>query len=358
MALRAVEKWLDEGWSAWRIGYGTVGFVALVVTVVGYATHPHHPRAAWWVAAAVAVIAIWALLEMLRARTRHSRLKRHTAAVEAERDVHKAALKVAQEAYKTEHVAHNVTKSALRIEQECPVSPEHRERVRSIARMAVNSVYSSMACRYSNDERYTDHDKSTIASHFPAAVTLLDNLDSALVERTTAHVKLLERISADIDRLMGSAPWHPEKIRFALGAHIEKCSSIAGSGELEPTLEIIVNGDAGYWRRRDYMLAVDIPGIFDSEIFNSKGVRENAIHYQAEFEEWFKQIRTSPEFGRLRTSWSSDLRARRAALEAMREIELRAEIYGQCSECAPPYEHEGPRSPASVVRCLLNVRGW
>jgi len=31
----AVEQWLDEGWSPWRIGVGTVSLVSLGVTVYG-----------------------------------------------------------------------------------------------------------------------------------------------------------------------------------------------------------------------------------------------------------------------------------------------------------------------------------
>jgi hypothetical protein len=78
-----IEKWLDEGWSPWRIAYGTASLVALGVTVVGYAAHPHHPGPVWWLLAAIAVVAAWALLEMVRWRTRHNRLQRRLAEYES-----------------------------------------------------------------------------------------------------------------------------------------------------------------------------------------------------------------------------------------------------------------------------------
>jgi len=34
--MQAVERWLDKGWSPWRIGVGTLGLVSLGVTVYGY----------------------------------------------------------------------------------------------------------------------------------------------------------------------------------------------------------------------------------------------------------------------------------------------------------------------------------
>lgn len=73
--MRTVERWLDEGWSPWRIGYGAVNLVALSVAVAGYVTHPHHPGAVWWLLAAVAVVAVWSLGEMARWRIRHNRLQ-------------------------------------------------------------------------------------------------------------------------------------------------------------------------------------------------------------------------------------------------------------------------------------------
>lgn len=73
--MRTVERWLDEGWSPWRIGYGAVNFVALSVTVAVYVTYPHHPGAVWWLLAAVAVVTVWSLGEMARWRIRHNRLQ-------------------------------------------------------------------------------------------------------------------------------------------------------------------------------------------------------------------------------------------------------------------------------------------
>ena len=83
---KAVERWLDEGSSPLRIGYGLVSFVALVVAFVGYVAHPHHPGAVWWLLAAVAVIAVWALLEMVRWHVLHNRLQRRLAEYEPARN--------------------------------------------------------------------------------------------------------------------------------------------------------------------------------------------------------------------------------------------------------------------------------
>jgi hypothetical protein len=72
--IHAVERWLDEGWTPWRIGYGAASLLALAVTVYAYAEQPHHPGAVWWLLTAVAVVATWALGEMLRWRIKYRRL--------------------------------------------------------------------------------------------------------------------------------------------------------------------------------------------------------------------------------------------------------------------------------------------
>jgi hypothetical protein len=48
--------------------------VATGVTLYGYASHPHHPGAVWWLLGAVAVIAAWALIEAGRWRVKYRRL--------------------------------------------------------------------------------------------------------------------------------------------------------------------------------------------------------------------------------------------------------------------------------------------
>lgn len=70
----AVEHWLDEGWSPWRIGYGLANLIAMAVTVYVYAREPRHPGAVWWLLATVAIVAVWALGEMLRWRIKYRRL--------------------------------------------------------------------------------------------------------------------------------------------------------------------------------------------------------------------------------------------------------------------------------------------
>lgn len=72
--IHAVERWLDEGWSPWRIGYGVANLIALTVTAYIYVREPHHPGAIWWLMAAVGVVALWALGEMLRWRIKYRRL--------------------------------------------------------------------------------------------------------------------------------------------------------------------------------------------------------------------------------------------------------------------------------------------
>ncbi len=74
MQVHAVEQWLDEGWPPWRIGYGVANLTALTVTVYIYVRQPHHPGAIWWLMAAVVVVALWALGEMLRWRIKYRRL--------------------------------------------------------------------------------------------------------------------------------------------------------------------------------------------------------------------------------------------------------------------------------------------
>ncbi len=72
--VHALEQWLDEGWSPWRIGYGLANLIAMTVTVFVYVRQPHHPGAIWWLMAAVAIVALWALGEMLRWRIKYRRL--------------------------------------------------------------------------------------------------------------------------------------------------------------------------------------------------------------------------------------------------------------------------------------------
>lgn len=73
--MRTFDKWLDEGWSLGRIVYSAASAVVLIVAVAGYARHPHHLSAAWWVALGIAAFAIWSFLEMVRWRIRHNRLQ-------------------------------------------------------------------------------------------------------------------------------------------------------------------------------------------------------------------------------------------------------------------------------------------
>jgi hypothetical protein len=72
---KAVERWLDEGWSPARIALNGTAFVITVATVAAYATQAHHPGAVWWLLIAVAVIAVWTFSEMLRWRIRHNRIQ-------------------------------------------------------------------------------------------------------------------------------------------------------------------------------------------------------------------------------------------------------------------------------------------
>jgi hypothetical protein len=73
-ASKPVRQWLDEGWSPWRIGYGLVSVALTVAGVVIFAAQ-HHLRGLGWLLAAVAVVAVWALMEMLLWRIRHNRLQ-------------------------------------------------------------------------------------------------------------------------------------------------------------------------------------------------------------------------------------------------------------------------------------------
>jgi hypothetical protein len=72
--IRAVERWIDEGWSIWRIGYGTVALIATGVALFGYVVAPHHPGAQWWLLGGALVITVWALLEAARWRIKYQRL--------------------------------------------------------------------------------------------------------------------------------------------------------------------------------------------------------------------------------------------------------------------------------------------
>ena len=72
--LRVFERWLDEGWSPVRIGYGIVSLIITAVTVYLYARQAHHPGAIWWLMWAVVIVTVWAVSEMLRWRIKYRRL--------------------------------------------------------------------------------------------------------------------------------------------------------------------------------------------------------------------------------------------------------------------------------------------
>ena len=67
------ERWITEGWKPFRIGWSVIGGIALVVTLVGYVTHPHHPGALWWLVAFFVVVSAWTGTEMFRWRVRDGR---------------------------------------------------------------------------------------------------------------------------------------------------------------------------------------------------------------------------------------------------------------------------------------------
>lgn len=75
MAPGPVERWLDKGWSPFRVTWSALSAVGAVATAIGYAVHPHHPGAVWWLTIAVAIAAAWAISEMVRWRIRHNRLE-------------------------------------------------------------------------------------------------------------------------------------------------------------------------------------------------------------------------------------------------------------------------------------------
>lgn len=76
MQIRAVERWLDEGWTPWRIAYGSASLISLVVAVYGYVVHPHHLGWIVWTLICVIGIAVWASLEAVRWRIKYGRLLR------------------------------------------------------------------------------------------------------------------------------------------------------------------------------------------------------------------------------------------------------------------------------------------
>jgi AAA domain len=63
-----VERWLDDGWSLWRVIYGVVGFVIVVATVTAYAATAHHPGAVWYLVATMVAMIAWLVPEILRWR--------------------------------------------------------------------------------------------------------------------------------------------------------------------------------------------------------------------------------------------------------------------------------------------------
>jgi hypothetical protein len=89
--IRAVERWLDEGWTPWRVAYGSASLISLVVAVYGYAVHPRHLGWIVWTLICVIGIAVWALLEASRWRIKYRRLARsqHAALPEGQQPIGK-----------------------------------------------------------------------------------------------------------------------------------------------------------------------------------------------------------------------------------------------------------------------------
>lgn len=93
---RAYEKWLEEGWSLWRVAYSVVGLVVTAAAVFEYVKHPHRFTA--WLTVIIAAIAVWAVIEMIRWRILFRRSQRAAAEAEAQ---HQRAL----EAQRAEPIA-------------------------------------------------------------------------------------------------------------------------------------------------------------------------------------------------------------------------------------------------------------
>jgi hypothetical protein len=79
MAWAPIERWLDQGWSPFRVTYTAVSAVIFAVAVYGYVSHPHHPGWLWYALGALGIFALWAITEMLRWRIRHNRLEHQLA---------------------------------------------------------------------------------------------------------------------------------------------------------------------------------------------------------------------------------------------------------------------------------------
>jgi hypothetical protein len=67
----AKTAWVREGWPLPQVVVRVMGVVITAATIYGYVSKPHGPGAAWWLAAAFAVVALWAISEMIRLKIRH-----------------------------------------------------------------------------------------------------------------------------------------------------------------------------------------------------------------------------------------------------------------------------------------------
>jgi hypothetical protein len=62
----------------WSFAYAVVSAVGTAVTLIGWATHRHHPAATWWLVAGAGILALWACTEVLRFR---HQVERHFSSV-------------------------------------------------------------------------------------------------------------------------------------------------------------------------------------------------------------------------------------------------------------------------------------
>jgi hypothetical protein len=229
-----------------------------------------------------------------------------------------------------ERNAHLGTMAALEAERQSPVSPGHRDRLKSLVRKLEEQISGAWPCRYFDHSDPRSNVRDMLASHFPEQVRALDIWDEAIGEQDAASADLLGIINEFVSENLSSAPWEPEAINNACQERLFILDHLEGprTPEFKPNLR--VEDGKLTWRVIKWE-SPTLHTVSPFEIASNDGEECRKV-----FESAFSDILESPELERLKAAWQTAREVRLETLDALRRIEQSDEIYRRCSECRHP----------------------
>jgi hypothetical protein len=230
-----------------------------------------------------------------------------------------------------ERKAHLDAKAALEVERETPVSPGHREKLKSLVRKAEEQISGAWSYRYFDHVDPHGDVRAILTGHFPELVKLLDTWNAAVAEQDAAGTEVLRLVREAISENMSAAPWNPSAILDAFQERLLICDHAPGQDTPKFGVNLKVEEGKLTWR----VTRPEPP-----DLYYSSSVFEIAISEGSEcrdvFEAALTEILESAEFDVLKMAWQTVREVRLRALDALRKIEQSDEIYRRCSECRHP----------------------